>query len=683
MAREHLLLIDANEESAAVRELALRQAGYSVALAGSCDQAWHLFDESMPSLIVFDLANCSEPQGFLAKLKNTRGAISQTLPCVFLCEKETCGELPEELRPNLQECLVKPVYLRELISRVNLTLETKRRALWSKHDGGRSRYSGELCDLGVVDLLQTIDVCKKSGVVTLKTAAGDGEIWFKKGALIDASFGKLQAEAAVYRMIRLDQGTFGVQFKSVRRAKAMSSSTQQVLLEGLSRLDRWHRFCEQLPSLDEPLVADASYLKREGDGTSPSADVTALLRRFKSRKSIREVLSESRRSDLELLEIISEVYFCGALVPASSVESAEPRKTSLSGKIEQERPRRTVARTQVMGSDEARPRSISSSGRPRSISSSGTRPRSISSSEARPRSISSSGARPRSISSSGRPRAMTARMTSRTGPLSPPLPDRRGGRPRSATYVSMGSSRGGKRVVARTLVIPYGGDEEPTLPLDPPELTPSNRRRPNSATMVYHEDDQFEAQVPFANSSQRRARTRAGDAKAQARDAANVAQAEPSSQSSSGLRPVPKFGKGERSRRDEMLAQLEDSTRELADLEDEEEFCETLEQVDRRMYAPIEPVQDEQQAGVFGAIFGCVMVVALVLGQPFLVADHAVTSPEDRDHGSKRDHAHALIEDEEPAEAEEKRDLGAMMPLESAEPPEPEQSEALMSCGGP
>lgn len=665
MAREHLLLIDSNEESAAVRELALRQAGYSVARAVNCDHAWHLFDESVPSLIVFDLANCSEPEGFLGKLQKTRSSSSQNLPCVFLCELATCAELPEELRPSIQECLVKPVYLRDLISRVNLTLESKRRALWSKHEGGRSRYSGELSDLGVVDLLQTIDVCKKSGVVSLKTAAGDGEIWFKNGALVDASFGKLQAEAAVYRMIRLDQGSFGVQFKSVRRAKAMSSSTQQVLLEGLSRLDRWHRFCEQLPSLEEPLIADPSYLKREGNSASPSADVTALLRRFKSRKSIREVLQESRRSDLELLEIISEVYFCGALVPASSVEPVQARKSSRSGKIDQESSRRPKARTQRMSSDEARPRSISSNG---------ARPRSISSSESRPRSISSSGTRPRSISGTSRPRAMTARMTSRTGPLSPPMPERRGARPRSATYTTLGSARSGARPVARTLVIPYGGDEEPTLPLDPPELGPSSRRRPNSSTMVYLDDDPTQSQVPFSNTPQRQSRTRASDRAAQA--AANDALEDDVEISGPTLRRVPEVANGERSRREMMMAELGDSSRELAELERRAQ----RDAQDRRMYAPAETAQEESQAGVFGAIFGCVLVVALVLGQPFFASDHAKAAPQDRDHGAVNHEGRAVMEEESHDEAAAKQDLGTperveapstvSEPMYSCEPPE-------------
>lgn len=626
MAREHLLLIDANEESAAVRELALRQAGYSVARAANCDRAWHLFDESVPSLIVFDLASCKEPEGFLAKLIAKRADNPHKLPCVFLCELATCTELPQELRPSVQECLVKPVYLRDLISRVNLTLETKRRALWSKHEGGRSRYSGELSDLGVVDLLQTIDVCKKSGVVSLKTPSGEGEIWFKNGALVDASFGKLQAEAAVYRMIRLDKGSFGVQFKSVRRAKAMSSSTQEILLEGLGRLDRWHRFCEQLPSLDEPLMADPSYLKREGKNSSPSADVAALLRRFKHRKSIRQVLRESRRSDLELLEIISEVYFCGALVPASSVEPAESRQVSRSGPIAQEKPRRPVARTQPITSGSARPRS------------------------------------------------MTARMTSRTGPLSPPMPERRSARPRSATYASMSSSRSGRRTVARTLMIPYGEEEESTLPLDPPDLHRSNRRRPNSATMVYHEDDHSERQVPFANGRSRRSRTRASDYEEDRQDAANDRrrESEPRSRKDSGERG--------RSRREAMLAELEDSSRGFAELDEarEQQARQALDSQERRMYQPVNAAQDESQAGVLGAIFGCVVVVALVLGQPFLVADHASAASTEQDRESLEEEGHALMEEESLEEEQAKRDLGVSLPARPSL--EPVVSETLRSC---
>lgn len=446
MAREHLLLIDADTESADVMELGLRQSGYSVARAADPDEALSIIEKSPPSLLVCDLDTCSKPEDLLEGLV-LLDIGGDARPCIFICDETLRENFSDEIRPEPQDCLAKPVYLRELVARVQLVMEGRRRAMWSHLEGGRTRFSGELGELGVVDILQTIEVCKKSGVVTITSRAGEGEIWFKKGALVDASFGKLQAEAAVYRMVRLHEGSFGVQFKEVRRAKAMSSSTHGVLLEGLAQLDRWHRYCEQLPDLDTPLIAAPEHLNSVAGPSGASADVSELLRRFKFKKTVRSVLQETRRNDLELLAILSEVYFTGALVIAG-----ENTKTM-------EQPERELIRIEPQAK-----RTLST-----------TEPMIHDGPMARPR--------PRS-------KSMTQRMHSDSAPVAaPPV-----ARPRR---VDTGNSHVGQTRVARTLVIPYSarvGTQETG------GATP--RRRPVSPTVIYHEDPGEQSNVPFAKVSE-------------------------------------------------------------------------------------------------------------------------------------------------------------------------------------
>lgn len=631
MAREHLLLIDANEESAAVMELALRQSGYSVARTTDLKAALELIDHAAPSLLVFDLSSCEDPQASIRLLASPQSG-APALPCIFLCESDTLDEVEESYRPRSKDCLQKPVYLRELVSRVNLLLESRRRALWSKRDGGRSRFSGELSDLGVVDLLQTIDICKKSGVVTLKTRAGDGEIWFKDGALIDASFGKLQADAAVYRMIRLEEGAFGVQFKSVRRAKAMSATTQAVLLEGLSQLDKWHRYCEQLPSLDKPLLANPADLKKDERASSLGVDALALLRRFRSKKSIREVLFESRRNDLELLEILSELYFSGALMQASRAgQDSAP---------DDDAPTR-FRPTDSMG---ARPLSM-------------TKP------------MLHEGLAP-----PPRPKAVTQRLTSGAGPVASalPLPSPEPSQPPRAT--SKASSRSGHPRIAKTMMIPHASAEEQNS--EPVRGSSRGSGRPVSATLVYHESDQDSASAPFtkvgpavslaqkidpapepipmaANSEPVKAPEQVVSkpeplkvvqdpepCKAE-QDAEPVeAEQEPESESDSlkaeqdpelleteqDFEPEPKEEKrtpAGKMRREQMLAELEathaEAVSKSASLQLDEP-ASSREPEDRRMWTDVSSDQDLGSMSMMGAVIGCVLTVGFVLGQPFLGA---------------------------------------------------------------
>lgn len=630
MAKEHLLFIDADKESAALMELGLRQSGYSVARAQDVQGALGLLQESAPSLIVCNLDSCADPQALLEGLQTAQKG-QNDFPSIYLCDEAKRASIDSKFRPAEQDCLSKPVYLRDLIARVDLMLEQQRRALWSSREGGRSRFSGELGDLGVVDLMQTIAICKKSGVVNLNTGEGKGEIWFKKGALIDASFGKLQAEAAVYRMIRLDSGSFGVHFKSVRRAKAMSSSTNAILLEGLSQREQWQQYCEQLPCLDLPLVADPTQL-----GSKANADVSELLRRFKGKRSIRSVLQETRRNDLELLGLISEVYFSGALVVAGEKPEPEPVKKEEEAPVLKRRDapsRRPISTTQPMIHDGpvARPRA--------------------------------------------RPKAVTQRLPPPgSGPTAPsPAP----------AVDSSANSRVGRPRVGRTLVIPYSARDDAqapghALPSDAPVLGGTSSRRPQSSTMIYHGEDDGDVQGPFARTGNgavavaHQAQPQAVAANESPADSACeppapelkiVEDSQASAAQSGEFEAKPNESRLEmrvaRERRQEMMAELEDSSRglRLSEIQGTEEPAEeeaplverSANDSGSRMHVNLDEGSSGDDGRLLSAVIlvACALVVAYVLGVPDLQG-RTHRSLDTAHEPSAPDSAHSSVREQAP-----------------------------------
>ena len=60
--------------------------------------------------------------------------------------------------------------------------------------------------------------------------------------------GRLQAAAAVYRLLGINEGTFEVEFRAINRATVIEETTQTLLMEGMRRLDEWQRFVEVFPS---------------------------------------------------------------------------------------------------------------------------------------------------------------------------------------------------------------------------------------------------------------------------------------------------------------------------------------------------------------------------------------------------------------------------------------------------
>jgi hypothetical protein len=161
--------------------------------------------------------------------------------------------------------------------------------------------------MGVVDLLQTIDNSKKSGVLHLNNGAAKGAIYFRQGAPIDAELESLRGLRALYRALLWTDGSFEIDFGEISREDQLQSSMQGVLMEGLRRLDEWGRLLEQLPDLEDVFeVSESELLARLAE--IPDA-INKVLRMFDGERSLLEIVDASDEDDLETLTAISKLYF--------------------------------------------------------------------------------------------------------------------------------------------------------------------------------------------------------------------------------------------------------------------------------------------------------------------------------------------------------------------------------------
>src|SRR5690606_26630255 len=140
------------------------------------------------------------------------------------------------------------------------------------------------------------------------------------GRLVDAQMGRLQADAAVFRLLGLSDGRFEVEFKPISRVPTIVDSTQTLLMEGMRRIDEWGRLLEGLPPLDHVLMVDVG-LATTGELTPTQF---TLLRRFHGRRTIIQAIDDSGIDDLEALENISELYFKGLLTEPHESTTSEP-----------------------------------------------------------------------------------------------------------------------------------------------------------------------------------------------------------------------------------------------------------------------------------------------------------------------------------------------------------------------
>ncbi|MCS6915856.1 MAG: response regulator [Myxococcales bacterium] len=313
MPKQSLLLVDGDTRSLRLLEVSLKKAGYQVTTAINGADALAKMETATPDLIISD-THMAEMDGFEFCKRLKQNPAWANIPFIFLTEQRDVEDKIHGLELGVDDYLTKPIYLKEIVARVQILLEKhQQRGDPRRGSEGKTQFHGLLRDMAVVDLIQTVEIGRKSGVIRCTGKDGrTGAIYFRNGKVIDAEVGKLSGEDAVYRLLLWTEGEFDVEFKNIRRRDVIELSSQGLLMEGMRRLDEWSRLCEQLPPLESVLEVDthalAEHLHEVPD------EVNGVLRLFDGRRTILDVVDDCEFGDLEALGIIAKLYFDGLIV---------------------------------------------------------------------------------------------------------------------------------------------------------------------------------------------------------------------------------------------------------------------------------------------------------------------------------------------------------------------------------
>ncbi|HEU4408659.1 MAG TPA: response regulator [Polyangiaceae bacterium] len=318
MAKQQLLLVDADPRSVRVLEVSLRKAGFTVTTAADGLDALAKLELSPPDLVLSD-TRLPRLDGYgLVRRMKERPEWAH-IPVVFLTSQRSIEDKIRGLELGVEDYLTKPIFVRDLLGRVNLLLARR------THDsiaslpasGGRTKFAGSLKDMAVVDLLQTFEVSRKTGVVLLTRHEEMCKVYIREGKVLDAELSHLRGEEAVYRALLWNDGQFEVHFCPVNNEDVIGTSTQGLLMEGMRRVDEWGRLLEQLPPLDTVFEVDVGQLI-ERLNEIPD-ELNGVLRLFDGRHSLTEVVDASPFEDLSTLDTVSKLYFEGLLTPLGAL----------------------------------------------------------------------------------------------------------------------------------------------------------------------------------------------------------------------------------------------------------------------------------------------------------------------------------------------------------------------------
>ena len=287
-------------------EVSLKKAGFSVTTAVHGKDALEKVQISPPDLVLAD-TKMPEMDGFELCQALKSDERFKNIPFVFLTNQKSVEFKVRGLELGGDDYLTKPIYIKEIVIRVKMILQKAEKERSDRKET-KAGFSGNLADMGVVDLVQTFEMGRKTGTMAIE-GERSGMVYFREGRAIDAEHGRLKGENAFYRMLNTFEGKFEVQFIPVDRVERIEVSTQGLLLEGMRRLDEWGRMLEQLPPLET--VFEIDYRQLAERLSEIPDEVNGLLRLFDGKRTLSRVVDDSEFEDLAALGIISKLYFEG------------------------------------------------------------------------------------------------------------------------------------------------------------------------------------------------------------------------------------------------------------------------------------------------------------------------------------------------------------------------------------
>ena len=152
-----------------------------------------------------------------------------------ISEKLSTPDLP------VDDFVEKPFFLREATQRIKRVIDKIALEKMAKTVPSDGVLRGSLLQMNVIDLVQSLEMGRKSCSLALTNRDDKCELFFKEGQVTHATYGSLAGDPAVFKVLRWTDGNFEVNFEGKTTQQTTQLNTQGLLMEGLRQLDEAQR----------------------------------------------------------------------------------------------------------------------------------------------------------------------------------------------------------------------------------------------------------------------------------------------------------------------------------------------------------------------------------------------------------------------------------------------------------
>ncbi len=153
------------------------------------------------------------------------------------------ADISERLSPQdaADDYLEKPFFLKDATKRVKRMIDRISLEKMAKTAPSDGVVRGNLSQMNVIDLMQSLEMGRKSCQLSLSNAGDRCEVFFAEGQVKHATYGSLVGDEAVFKVLRWTGGNFQINFEGKTDKETTQLNTQGLLMEGLRLLDESSR----------------------------------------------------------------------------------------------------------------------------------------------------------------------------------------------------------------------------------------------------------------------------------------------------------------------------------------------------------------------------------------------------------------------------------------------------------
>ena len=234
-----VLLVDDNPMVLAMLRDAIAPLA-RVSTAGDGADALLKAVEETPDLLVSDFRMPGMDGRQLVEKLRSRSTTSG-ISVILLATKSDISEKLSIQDHTADDFVEKPFFLREATQRIKRMIDRISLEKMSKSSSSDGIVRGSLAQMNVIDLVQSLEMGRKSCLLTLTKDGDKCEMYFQEGQVPHATYGSLSGDAAVFKVLKWTGGNFQINFDGKTKQQTTTLNTQGLLMEGLRLLDEEKR----------------------------------------------------------------------------------------------------------------------------------------------------------------------------------------------------------------------------------------------------------------------------------------------------------------------------------------------------------------------------------------------------------------------------------------------------------